>query len=240
MLSNRSDRNPLGPEWIELARDREKFTEVADTFCREAVLGNPIGYTRLVLQKVMVVLSEAGGKKMDPEEFWKEQGDSNDGRWADAEKGAAMNLLYDMDATAYAEMAKERATEDLWFVKPLLSLNRALAWTVAEKGKRGKPPEFGLRIFGWLALLGLACCLTPKRIIPTSVLWMPPLFYLLLILAVGDSVTRYVHPVEWVGFIWIAIGLDRVLDLLASARAKLSPTATRADVPSGSDAPASA
>jgi hypothetical protein len=64
----------------------------------------------------------------------------------------------------------------------------------------------------WLAILGLAMALLPGRCRRTSLLWLPLLLYLGIIYAVGDSVSRYLQPIEWTVFVLMAFGLDTIMD----------------------------
>jgi hypothetical protein len=77
---------------------------------------------------------------------------------------------------------------------------------------------------GWLVILGLATALLPGRFVRTSLLWLPLVIYLFAVYAVGDTVTRYVHPVEWTAFILIAFGLDSILDGLTFLYRRLRPS----------------
>ena len=42
-------------------------------------------------------------------------------------------------------------------------------------------------------------------------LLLPLLLYLLGTFAVGDAVSRYLQPVEWIGFVFAGVALDLVL-----------------------------
>jgi hypothetical protein len=212
MLSSHDPEGPLGPEWAELTRNDDHFTKVAGSLAKEAVLSNPIGYARLVLMKVWLAFSDDNpGWRMIPQEFWRQQMDNDLERWE--KKPRELQIVYELpDRQSYLAMTEERVTRTLWFEQHLKWFTKKFAWTIAEPGKRGQPPTIGIRFMGCLALLGLVVALSPARFVRTSILWLPLLLYLGLVFAVGDAVTRYLHPIEWILFILIAIGLEGLLD----------------------------
>ena len=88
---------------------------------------------------------------------------------------------------------------------------------------------------GWLLALGLVACLAPRHFVCRALLWFPVAIYLFVIFGIGDAVRRYLHPVEWVGLVIIAIGLDTVLGLSADAMAWLRQRVSgRSDTPESS------
>ena len=68
--------------------------------------------------------------------------------------------------------------------------------------------------FGLLALFGFLTCLRPSRWRETAPLWLSLGIFLLLIFGIGDAVTRYLQPIEWIGLIFVALGLDWLLALV--------------------------
>ena len=74
-----------------------------------------------------------------------------------------------------------------------------------------------------LALLGLLTCLRPARFLVTSPLWLPLVIYMGIIFAVGDTVARYLLPVEWIGMVLVALGLDWLLGLVWRTKAPPLP-----------------
>lgn len=210
MLANNREGNPLGEEFIQFASDRKRFAKVAQTLAREAVIAHPFQYFGMVCKKIVSALGDQHVEaRLDPKRFWREQGESSHGRWE--ERPEEMKLVYEMDEPAYNAFVEERSTRTLWFTKYMKDSDR-LKWIDTKVGERGTAPHTHIQFMGWLTLLGLAASLLPGRFTRTSLLWLPVLLYLFIIYAIGDTVTRYVHPVEWVGFILIAIGLDSLID----------------------------
>jgi hypothetical protein len=65
-------------------------------------------------------------------------------------------------------------------------------------------------------------------------LWLPVALYVFAVFAVGDSVRRYLHPVDWVGIVIIAIGLDTIATLVAGGLGRLRGRMAEIDPPSTS------
>jgi hypothetical protein len=76
-------------------------------------------------------------------------------------------------------------------------------------------------LFGWLVLLGFAGCLWPRYFICRSILWLPAVCYLYATYGVGDTLGRYFHPVDWVGIVMMALGLDLLATLIMNAVSSL-------------------
>jgi hypothetical protein len=68
--------------------------------------------------------------------------------------------------------------------------------------------------FGLLALFGFLTCLRPSRWRETSPLYLSLGFFLVIIFSIGDSVARYLQPVEWIGIVFVVLGLDWLLGLV--------------------------
>ena len=91
-------------------------------------------------------------------------------------------------------------------------------------GKRTLHPSW----FGMLAIFGFLTCLRPKRWRETAPLWLPLGLFLVIIFSIGDSVPRYLQPVDWIGIIFVGVGLDWILEWIWRRPA---PNAPRTSVP---------
>ena len=121
----------------------------------------------------------------------------------------------------YLRLVEVRRTETTWLTSALDKLSDLLNWTKYRPGAPGEDPNIGLAPLGWLLALGLVACLAPRYFVCRALLWFPVAIYLFAIFGVGDAVRRYMHPVEWVGLVIIAIGLDSVAALLADGIARM-------------------
>jgi hypothetical protein len=187
----------------------------------EGILHAPLTYSYLVLVKMSMVLSDDNaGDRLVPKDFWHEQESNNEGRWESRPK--EMELLYELDRDGYRALVAERQQRHAWYEPYLLKFTRTFVWTRAiegENSRRSLEPAW----FGLLALLGLVSCLRPSRWRLTSPLWLSLIVYMGIIFAVGDTVARYLLPVDWIGIVFVALGLDWLLGLVW--RPKISPAA---------------
>lgn len=209
LAASKSDQR-LGPEWARLCADRKKFSRVARDLAIDGILHSPLTYTRLVLLKIGRTLSDDNaGERLVPKPFWENQESNNTKRWADRPK--EMVLLYEMDEAGYRALVAERQERHAWYEPYLLKFTRTFTWTRTVKAatKTLHPAWFGL-----LALFGLLTCLRPTRWRLTSPLWLSLALYLGIIFSIGDGVSRYLLPVEWMGMVFVALGLDWLLGLV--------------------------
>ena len=212
MLAESKGDRRLGPVWTKLREDRAEFSKVARGLAMEGIFSSPVTYSRLVLLKMGMVLSDDNaGDRLIPEDFWREQESNNRERWEKRPK--EMELLYERDREAYRALVAERQERRAWYEPYLLKFTKTFVWTrtiEGENSRRWLEPAW----FGLLALLGLMTCLRPSRWRLTSPLWLSLLIYLGIIFSVGDTVARYLQPVDWIGIVFVALGLDWVLGLV--------------------------
>lgn len=204
-------KTTLGPEWEAMLKERKKtkFLKVCSDLARDAIVHAPFTYAGMVLRKIGMVLSDDdAGWRMAPRAFWKAQLEDNEERWQ--KRPDEMKMLYELDKDAYLALAEKRRAQVEPYEPGVYRFTHVFTWMRAthdEKGKHTLHPAW----FGLLALFGFFTCLRPKRWRETSLLWLPLGVYLLIIFGIGDSVTRYLQPIEWTGIIFVALGLDWML-----------------------------
>jgi hypothetical protein len=217
----------VSPLWGQLAADRERYSQVANAFAREAVLQHPIQFAQLVLAKIGLGLSGADyGSKFEPRVFWEMQSEMDASRWTEPGRPAELELYYGWNADLYPKLVAERGQRPPWAGRQVSKLATWLAPIRNIESDSG-PNRLAMTPFGWLVLAGLALCLVPSLFTSLLPLWLPAALYLIGVYAVGDSLPRYALPVEWLLPIFAALFLDRLL----SALQKLLPT--RKPAPSG-------
>ena len=214
MLSDTHPDAELGPEYAAFAKDKARFSKVAKGLGIPAVLSHPWQYAQLVGRKILVAASNRSHDgRLLPAEFWMDQEDSNEKRWV--KNPGEMKLLYEMDEPAYRALVAERSQRNFWF-EPQVRWFARVNWLTTNPGPPGASPKTAISWMAWLFVLGLAGALVPGRFARASILWLPMLLYVAVVFAVGDRVSRYYHPIEWVMFALIAIGLDAVLDAISA------------------------
>jgi hypothetical protein len=209
MLVESKEPLMLGPEWQALLapKDKKKFLQVCNDLSHDAILHAPFTYTGLVLKKIGRVLSDTeAGYAMAPRVFWAGQLADNEDRWV--RHPDEMQLLYKLDHDGYLALAAEREKHVFQFERYVYDFCGIFAWmkTTGRPERMLHPAWFGV-----LALFGFLTCLRPSRWRETAPLWLSLGLFLGIIFGIGDSVVRYLQPVEWIGIILVALGLDWIL-----------------------------
>lgn len=228
MLKDR-DPNVIHPDWANLIRDDRKFAEVAKSLSYQAIRENPSQFFEYTVSS-FAIASKRGGviPRFDPPIFWKDQ------------------LL-----------SIERIRKDPGYINYALRVNQKELEQLADQGRRKKYAflEFhhwfdkllrplyqpdnleGLgtlvvRPFGWLVGLGIAISLRPSLIRRAALLLVPCFVYSMAVYAVGDAVPRYLHPIEWVGFIFGVLAIETLLRIAVHAIRKLQgPDSSETKIP---------
>ena len=217
-------RPDLGEEWRALTKDQALYKKVANRLALEAVLAHPIGYAHLVLRKIALASQNMNPGKFSPEKFWRGQVAANAERIP--RKKNQLWLVYGMPIEDYLHVVEERRQRTTWLTPIMNQVSSALNWANYRHGQPGQDPEIKLTWLGWLLALGLVACLAPRHFVCRALLWFPVALYLFFIFGIGDAVRRYLHPVEWVGLVIIAVGFDTALTLMATCIAWLSRRVT--------------
>jgi hypothetical protein len=223
-LSGSRNHPMLGDQWIELSKNKDLYQRVARRLAFEAILSHPLEYAQLVVRKIARV---GGGSpdfdklwpRFSPAEFWREQEIRNAERIKRPKN--QIKLLYGMETDAYLRLVEERRQRTTWMAPWMEKLGRALRWTKYRERGPSQSPEIGLTALGWLLALGLVACLSPRHFVCRALLWVPVALYLVAVFSVGDSKTRYLHPVEWVAIVLIVIGLDTLAGLITRGIVRL-------------------
>ena len=218
-------RPMMGSGWIELSNNKELYSKVVRSLAIEAILSHPFEYAQLVVRKIARVGSASNRGAFSPSQFWAMQQSRL------PKSMGEIKLLYGVDGEALAHMVEEGRTRTTWIAPWMTSLSDALTWTSYSRRGTGQPPEIKLTILGWLLALGLVACLSPRNFTCRALLWLPLVCYLFATFGVGDALGRYLHPVDWVGLVLIAIGLDSVATLLADAIVRTRHGSRSADLP---------
>jgi len=199
--------------WASLVADKKMFPRVCADFARKAVLAHPIEFTKLAIGKIGVAAANRQGIDcLDPATFWHDQRETIADRWK-GERVSEMQLYYRLDEAGYDRMSEEYAKRVNPAMPFLTWIARNFTWLQEIPLADGRQ---GLRVqwLGWLTALGFITCLTPRRFAATLIIWLPMFLYLGTVFAVGDSVSRYLHPVDWINLLLPAMAMDSVLAAL--------------------------
>lgn len=214
------------PIWAELAKDKTEFSKVCSAFAREGIRSDPVKFAQLTAMKVLIAMRQETSEDrsvndgFEPRAFWEKQAEFDDKFWE--RRPSEMMLLYGMDEATYRAKSAERATRNFG-AEPFLSwVSETFALTKAGYDSASRKFSVQPRWMGVLVLFGLIVCLLPPRFAATSVLWLPVACYFVTVFAVGDRLPRYMQPVDWVGWVLAAVGLDALLGLVLP-RGKAAP-----------------
>jgi hypothetical protein len=220
----------FGGEWVALTKQPKLYAEIAKRFAQEAVIAYPVGYAILIARKI----GNAGdadlvAMRTDPAVFWSRQAKADLKHLQ--KPPAELALLHEMDKPSYLRLVEERRTRTTWLAPVMVTLSEKLHWAYYEPRGPGQPPRITPTMLGWLMLLGVVVCVLPRHFMCRAVLWLPAAVYVIATFGVGDALPRYLHPVDWVGIVLIAIGLDMVAGLVKDGMARLRGTRRAAPLP---------
>jgi len=238
------DANPalIDPVWADLTTRQEEFCKVCKDLAREAIRQHPFYFLRFTLTKACLSFVYWGDtdvwiKHLDPPVFWKLQVHEMEDRWVHSTTRAT--LYYRMDQAQFDELAKERATRTNWAFPFERWLERNIGWFKDNVNSASGLHWLTIGPMGFLTLVGLLICFLPSRFLSTMILWLPGALCLVTVHAVGDVNQQYVQPIEWIGLVLIAIGLDfilgQALGLFGHRNAPTAPDAAEAKASLASD-----
>jgi len=204
------DPSKINETWAKLNHDKPLFSKVCASFSREALVRHPLRFTQLTLAKCLIALrADSARANFSPAVFWPAQDVINATRWPQSPR--EMQMAYKLNPEEYAALSAERRTRTFGGLPFLNWVSNTFGWVKVHFNEQTRHLSFDPRPMGWLALLGLAVCLFSRRFSATAVLWLSAGLYMLTVFAVADRLPRFVHPVEWVGWVLAAIALDALL-----------------------------
>ena len=208
-LSSKNPDGPLGPEWPPLVRDKKRYAAATKALAREAILQHPLQFLRFTGVKMAMCAwgSPRGEFYFAPANFWTEQETRNEGRWR---RAGEMPMIYERDEPGYHALVAERRARPARVPSWPLQTAAALTW-IERKLSADGVVRHALTWVGWLGLLGVAALAVRRRWDAALLLLLPAVLYLCAIYAIGDAITRYFLPVEWLGILFACLGLDALL-----------------------------
>lgn len=222
-LGDRDPSSAMGPEWVRLLRDRARAARAMRDLALEGILSHPVTFARFWWKKV--AMSGSGAVSMscfDPRTFWSDQAEKNRNRWETRPK--ELELLYGLERAAWPDFAARRQARPAFtgvadrILQILLNCRVSREITVSDNS----PSLLAITPMGLLVLGGLALCGLPSWFRKRLPLWLPALCYLALVYAVGDTVCRYLLPVDALFLTLAAIALETVGSAIATLLSRRS------------------
>src|SRR5262249_41999922 len=126
---------------------------------------------------------------------------------------AKMEFLYRQDWPTFNAMVQERRKHPFRFEEVVDALSAHMTWFHHVVIKGFPNPQIRITWIGVLAASGFMIALVSGRGIQSVLLVLPALFHHTFVFAIGDSLPRYTLPVDWIGWVLIAITLDCFMHL---------------------------
>ncbi|WP_216903568.1 hypothetical protein [Synechococcus sp. CCY 9618] len=220
---NSKDSSAIHPIWAELNKDELRFSQVARSLSMDAIRDHPLKFLQFTVTTTGIAMSGSlVNHRFDPPEFWREQLLNTRNRWI--KKPSYFSLPFRVDAGEFQRLARAGDLRNYRFTGFLHAVDKHFRW-VEPAGPAGAHESglasLRLRPFGILMVLGVLISLRPSLLRRAALLLLPAGLYILGVFAVGDAVSRYLHPVEWVGILLAILALEILLRLLMHALGRL-------------------
>jgi hypothetical protein len=201
----------VSPEWAALTRDRPLFSKVCATFAHEALLRHPFRFFQLTSAKCLLALrADYARSTFDPATFWKKQAELDPKRWK--KNAREMQMAFGVtDRAEYDALMVKRQTNQFGAVPFLQWVSWNFSFVKADFNEQARTLTFQTCWLGALAIWGFFVSLFPSRFKSMVIVWFPAMMYFFTVFAIGDRLPRFTHPMEWVGWVLAAVGVDAVL-----------------------------
>lgn len=214
----------FGPVWAELNRDEEKFSIVAKGLALEGIRTHPFDYLHLVTRRILYVLADSTSTDDFPiSRFWNQQ--ERRSLEHREENPQQLPFLYEQSDAETDAMILERRQRTLWFEPFLPKVGELATWLSLKVVSGRSIPEPGWKWTGALALLGMFALAIRRKWRALLLLTAPTAAYIFVIFSVGDRVPRYLHPVDWIGLLFVVLAVDGA----AAAVRRILPSEPRKD-----------
>lgn len=227
-LNNKDYETTFNTNWAELIRKKSLYQSVMRAFWTDAVLMRPIQMFRFTLLKIQIAASRFPRAEMYlPSSYWRvHQRAINKHRLSKKLSAhdyfnARLKIPFNLSYAQYNNIALQGSKKKFqlyplisWFDKNLGWMGRSTNTTSSSPGTKEKFPSLYLKAMGYFSILGtisgLLC--SPKRLKILALL-IPSCLYLAGSFTVGDALSRYLQPVEWIGFILAGVFFDVIIFL---------------------------
>lgn len=208
-ILNKSNHQSFHPEWAALLKDKQKFSRVAHRLSMEAIRNHPLTFVQYTLSSMAIAVAADGvNHRFIPARFWEEQRTNTMRRWST--EPDHLTLAFRKDRQGFERLAAEgsrKSNRALGLHRWIDQQLRPLAMLPGKTGMASMAP----RPFGLLMLAGALLSLRPGLLRKSLVLLLPSGLYLFAVFAVGDAVSRYLHPVEWVAFVLAGVAIEALI-----------------------------
>lgn len=228
-LIDEDDDTTFSVEWAELVRDKNMKSKVFRSFWTDAVFNNPLNFARLTFLTFQIALSKSiANARFEPQKFWR--GQITNIRIRMEQKPYYYRRPFGVSDNQAILTISKRGSSKNFLAQPLMiGMNQYFGWMKVDrnksvnknKGKAGKITYISLKPMGLAAIFGMigGMIFSTKRL-KLMTLFVPLFLYLAGSYSVGDAVSRYLHPVEWLGIVFAGVTIDLCLSLVCLFRNK--------------------
>lgn len=218
------------PRWAVLRRDKELFPKVLRAFWTDAVLRNPVRFANFTLKTFFIALSSTTiNYRLDPQNFWPEQLSNTQDRFE--REPRYFNRPFGIKNKISFDEMYEKGMKNRFLAYPLMiKMNQYFGWMSQIRrsestGGKDLFPYFYPKPMSYSAFAGIVggMIFSAKRL-KLVILFIPLFLYLSSSFAVGDAVSRYLQPVEWLGVIFAGVALDLVIGFIIWIRFRVLTT----------------
>ena len=217
----------FSPQWAELVGNKKEFSKVSRAFWTDAVFHNPIRFGWFTLKTFGIALSSSINKpRLDPQVFWPEQLSNTQERME--RKFYYFKRLFGVKDMHSFRVLYENGRKHKYAAYPLMvKMNQYFGWmgrdqVTSSGGAKDLFPSLYLKPMGFSAVFGVIGGITfSNKRLKILILFIPFFLYLAGTYAVGDAVSRYLQPVEWLGVIFAGVALDLVIGMVVWIRFRL-------------------
>lgn len=208
-ILNKTDPKYVHPDWSNLLKKRRKYPAVVHQLATEAIRKNPGKFLQYSLTTFAIAAAGDGvNYRFQPPNFWREQIRNAENKWRN--DPSYLTLAFRVDRPQFDQIAAQGGQKTYSLVAFHHWVDNLLRPLGVQPGKKGLD-SFFLRPFGLLIALGFLRSLRPGLIRRAALLLLPSGIYLFAVFAVGDAVSRYLHPVEWVAFLLAMLAIEALL-----------------------------
>ena len=209
------------PDWAALNEDDARFSKVARAFWSDAVLRNPLQFTMLTGKTMAIALSGSTlNSRLDPESFWKAQSKKTARYWHTDPQ--YFQHLFGLNQAEFERRRAKGHHHQFVFLPAMHWVDQHLRWWGHGPGSSGGKvsgdfPAFEPKPLGLMASVGgISGLVFSQKRLQCLALFLPLFLYMAGTYAVGDALRRYLHPVDWIGFVFVGVLLDLILQALSA------------------------
>ena len=226
-LNRKDESTSFDPHWAELVTNKELYPKVLRAFWTDAILRNPIRFSRFTMKTFGIALSSSIYRsRVDPQKFWPAQLSRAQNRIQ--RKPYYFRRLFGIKSWNSFMVLYSNGLQRKFVAYPLMiKMDQYFRWMgrsrpQGPKGGKDVFPSLYLRPMGFSAVFGIigGLIFSAKRL-KILILFIPLFLYSAGSFGVGDAISRYLLVIDWIGVIFAGVALDLVISIVLLLRCRL-------------------